>query len=49
MTEFVDIDQAVGMAMSLTSLMEEPGNSSQALGGVMNDVAYSLLSSSSAQ
>lgn len=49
MTEFVDLDQAVGMAMSLASLMEEPGNSSQALGGVMNDVAYSLLSSSSAQ
>lgn len=49
MNKFVDMDQAVGMAMSLTTLMEESGNSSQALGGVMNDVAYSLLSSSSAQ
>lgn len=49
MTKFVDMDQAVGMALSLTSLMEELGNSSKVLGGVMNDVAYSLLSSSSAQ
>lgn len=48
MFPFLDMDQAVGMTVSLTSLMGE-GNNSQALGEVVNDVAYNLLSSSSAE
>ncbi|XP_062615785.1 uncharacterized protein LOC134277467 [Saccostrea cucullata] len=43
-----DMDKAVGMAVTLTSVMGD-GNGSKALGGVMNDVAYNLLSSSSAE
>lgn len=48
LSRFPDMDQAVGQAVSMTSLMEE-GTGSEILGDMLNDVAYSLLFSSSVE